>query len=235
MTEQFCDKIMNEIKQKKVCPRPCWFYHVKRLSLWLAIILLIIVIGWSLAIDWHLLTSYDWEMARQTNIPLWRHAVMALPYLWLIVAGIGLWLIIALTRKTESGYRWPIIRALSVIFVIIGIVGFFGHLFKGDKIAHERMMRSRFYQASVFTNEDLWSRPDWGVLSGTIIEQKPDGYLMVKDYKNNVWRVSADNVLDFDRPLEQPFRDKQVRFKGERQNNCETPDIFKANWLRQDR
>lgn len=233
MSQNLSDKIMNEITEHKVCPRPCWFYRIKSLFIWMFLVILVFIIGWSLAIDWHLLSSYDWEMARQTNIPLWRHAVMALPYLWLIVAGIGLWLVISLTRKTEKGYRWPVIKSLAVIFVLIGVIGFVGHLVKGDKLTHERMMRSRIYRASVFTNDDLWTRPEWGVLSGTIISQQQDGNLIIRDGKDRVWNVDpkqGEGFGDFSMGFKEGER---LRIKGFKEEACSSSSpIFRANWLK---
>ena len=232
MTDQFCDKIMNEISEHKVHPRACWYYRLKRISIWIVLVLLVLIIGWSLSIDWFLLSSYDWEMARQTNIPLWRHVIMVIPYLWLIVAGIGMFSVLALVRRTEGGYRWPILRALSLVLVIGGVIGFLGHMFSGDKITHEQMMRSGFYRASVFTNDDLWSRPEWGVLSGTIVGHAPDGSFMVKDPKDHVWSVSPDQVEDFDGPMAELKEGAKLRVKGIKQETCQSAPIFKAKSLK---
>lgn len=228
MTDQFSDKIMNEISEHKVCPRPCWFYNLKRISIWAILVGLVLIIGWSLSIDWYLLSSYDWETARQTNVPLWRHVVLAMPYLWLVIAGLGMYLVMALVRRTDSGYRWPIIRALCVVLVIGGVIGFFGHISRGDKIIHEEMMRSNLYRASVFTNDDLWSRPEWGILSGTIVGHDKDDNLMIRDSKNRVWNVAADEVEDFDGPLVELKEGINMRFKGIKQDTCQSAPVFRA-------
>lgn len=231
MPENLSDKIMNEITEQRVCPRPCWFYRLKKLFIWFSLIILVLIIGWSVAIDWYLLTSYDWEMARQTNIPLWRHAVMALPYLWLIVAGIGLWLVITLARKTDSGYRWPVVKSLAVIFVISGAIGFVGHLLKGDKLAHDQMMRSKFYRASVFTNDDLWAKPEWGVLSGTVVGREPEGNLIIRDPRNRIWHVDHHQRNIFGSSTMELKEGDKIKIKGYKEEACTmSAPIFRAHW-----
>jgi hypothetical protein len=230
MTQEFCEKVINEIKAQKVCPRPCWYYQLKRLALWLTIILAIVVIGWALSIDWYLLGSYDWELAGQTNLPLWRHIVMAIPYLWIIFAGLTIWLVIKLSRQADNVYRWSLFRVLAIVLLIGGVIGLVSHLLKGDETLHGQMMRSALYRASVFTNEDLGSRPDWGILTGRLIEHRPGG-IKIQDYNGNVWNISNDQIEDFDNIFANRPTGTSLKLRGMRIDACQSEPIFKAHWF----
>ncbi|HSA07753.1 MAG TPA: hypothetical protein P5099_00025, partial [Candidatus Moranbacteria bacterium] len=61
MTE-ISDKIIKDIKEKNIHPKPRWFFAVRNLAFWLLFIAAIFVGALSFAVILDVLTNHDWDI-----------------------------------------------------------------------------------------------------------------------------------------------------------------------------
>lgn len=187
--------ILDKIKRGKIKPIPRWQFVLMHFLLWFAYILAIVFGALAFSVIFRLIKGVEWEMIRHAKGAIYGF-LFVLPYLWLIILGVVLFLAGKLFEKTKKGYRLKhIIVVLSsvAISLVLGMVLYFvgvGHSVENsltEKIgpyAEWRENRDRFLVA-----------PDDGVLAGKVVDIKPEEKLMIIDFMGTKWNVDISEAI----------------------------------------
>lgn len=215
--------ILDKIKKDKIKPIPRWQFISLYILLWAAYLLAIALGALAFSVIFRLIRGVEWEMVRQAKGPI-HGFLLILPYLWLIILGVVLFLAGKLFEKTKKGYQLKhIVVVLSsvAISLILGMMFYFvgvGHSVENSltknvgPYAEWRDQRDQFLVA-----------PDKGVLVGRVLDVKPKEELMIIDFMGAKWIVDISDAVSKDNF--QPQIGRPVGLAGEKISN----DEFRAD------
>jgi hypothetical protein len=192
MENKISQLAVENIKQHQIKPRPKLKFIVKRSFVWLVAFVSIICGSLAFAVTLYLLFDYDQEAFSRLGAGVILHA---LPYFWFIFLFAFIGLGEFYYRHTTFGHRYRftvITLAYIAITVLAGSIGYAAGL--GSKIENSIANNLPFYQKYLYNKESVWTQPESGLLSGTIISINGQA-LMITDFNNTQWKVEFGNTF----------------------------------------
>ena len=188
-------KILETIKQKQLKPKPKWQFLVGNYAVWTASVFVVLIGSLSVSILIHKIITQDWDIHPFLERSLFSHVMQSLPYIWLVLLAILIFLSYFNVRHTKSGYKysayWIVIGSVVVSLLLGGI---FYTTKVGPKLEMALQRGFPFYQHLVPNKEMMWSNPDQGLIAGEIIEI--DGQVLgIEDFNQQVWQVDISEAM----------------------------------------
>ncbi len=194
--KKLSDKIVSEIKEKKIRPKPKWIFLLKDYFIWSIFGISVVIGGLAFVVILFLLTTNDWDVYKHLGRDPSLYFLTMLPRIW--IGTLILFLLIAYYnyRHTKKGHRYKtyVIVLGSVLgSVVIGTVLFFTGL--GSRIEESFASVLPYYGGFMEHRMKIWTQPQKGLLAGEIIKVKSKNILLIEDFKKNVWKVDISNAL----------------------------------------
>ncbi|MCD4668967.1 MAG: hypothetical protein K8S14_00830 [Actinomycetia bacterium] len=99
-------------------------------------------------------------------------------------------------RHTRTGYRYPLLKILSiniVISVLLGVTFFYtGGAEKMEQIFAEKIPAYKGIEENKISR---WSDPENGFLGGVIIEDKNNEIILVEDFSGKKWEIIIQEII----------------------------------------
>ncbi|PIQ67214.1 hypothetical protein CO173_04490 [Candidatus Uhrbacteria bacterium CG_4_9_14_3_um_filter_41_35] len=208
----FADKILERLETEKVTPNAKWKYSGKNVLFWLIWVFSVQIGAIAFASSLFTLFNAGWQYYSATHDSFFRFFIESMPYMWLLVLCIFLYIGLENIRHTTKGYRYSIPFILfcsvigSLIFGVFLYVFGLGQLF--DEVIGNRVP---FHDTVVEHQEAIWLHPENGLLAGAFNEfnselEPASAYNFVAlDGKN--WQIDTsdlraqdfENIAEFSR------------------------------------
>jgi hypothetical protein len=215
---------LEEIKEKKIQPKPKWEFLLKEYLIWVFGIGSLLVGGLAFSVIIHMSITNDWDVYEYINNSLVSFILATLPYFWLMCLGIFIALAYYNFKHTKSGYHYQI-HALVLVSVISSILlgGVFYSVGLGRTLDVVFSENVPAYHQFMNHRRALWKHPEKGLLAGIITEKNGDD-IKVKDFDGKTWSISLDDIIfDDDLDIEKGSRVRLIgrvtsdgEFKAER-------------------
>ncbi len=210
--EDLSHKVLDEIKDKHITPKPKWQFVSRDLLFWGAFAFSVGVgaVAFSAMLD--RVTSIDWDIYPQLGRGPVTHVVLSLPYLWVVVVVLFSLLAIYNFRHTKEGYRYRpiIVITTSIVISIVGGTALFLTGF-GGQIDEQVAQRPPLGPMMPGHPADVWQKPEMGLLAGQILSVESDSELSLRDLLGEPWQVIYTEAR-FRIPL---FPGEQIKIIGE--------------------
>lgn len=195
MNNALPEKIMEEIKKQGIEPHSRWHFLLKRSVLWSLATVATIFGGIAVAVIIFIFIDHDANARVYLNESVFTDLLETVPYLWLGT----LLLIIGSTqyaiRHTKFGYRYTTSRIVGVAMVSSVLLGIaLNSLEVGERVQDFLAERLPYYNELVSTSNDVWSRPEKGLLGGTITDIISSEEFKLTDFHNKDWLVERSEV-----------------------------------------
>lgn len=206
------NKVLDEIKDKNITPKPRWQFVSRDLLFWAAFSVSVGVGAVAVSAMLDRITSIDWDIYPQLGRGPVLHVFMSLPYLWVVVVVLFSLLAIYNFRHTKEGYRYRpvVVITTSVIISLVGGTALFlvGY---GGKI-DECVVQRPSFALTIERPRDVWGQPERGLLAGEIeaIDDEEKSFRLL-DLAGEPWQVLYFRAV-YQIPL---FPDEQVKIIGE--------------------
>jgi hypothetical protein len=171
MEKDLSENILHKIKEEKIKPKSRWQFILQDYVVWFVFFVSIISGAVSLSVALYLLQINDWGAYVFITPNFINFVLITLPYFWLIVFPIFLWISYHYFQHTRAGYRLEFIKIvafnlgasalLGVSFYAVGIGRFADNVF---------IKRAPFYGEMMMEREKIWHNPEMGVVAGKIGE-----------------------------------------------------------------
>ena len=195
MNNTLPEKIIEEIKNRGIVPRPRWYFLLKRSVLWSLVAIATILGGIAVAIIIFIFIDHDTNARVYLNESIFVDLLETVPYLWfatlLLLIGVAQYVI----RHTKSGYRYATARIVGIVVmssVALGIV--LSALEVGERVQDFLAKKVLYYDEFVSTSKDEWSHPEKGLLGGTVISIISPEEFKLTDFRNKDWLVEKGQV-----------------------------------------
>ncbi|MFH0928715.1 MAG: hypothetical protein V1821_04565 [bacterium] len=188
-------KVQQLIKEEQKKPLPSWIFLVRETACGLALVVLIVVSSIAICTAVFLVHDHDWAVREATHESYARHILGMLPYFWLAAIVFLIGFVGLLFKQMRHGYiyrRSEIIIGGSVVAVIFGaVLATFNCGVPVEKIAADVVPA---YEAMVERQEEVWNRPEKGLLSGQIQATPESGFTLI-DRRQVNWAVQDNGVV----------------------------------------
>jgi len=192
------DSVMEQIEKKEVIPKPRWEFLLKNYSMWAVggIALLLGAVATSSAL--FVLRNGDWFLLQRLSGSLLGHSVSVIPFLWIVLLIIFILLAMYQMKHTQRGYRYSfaIIVGNVIASILLGIVMYvFGLGYVADTFVGRVLP---LYSPFEERREQMWTQPENGLLSGTVLGTSSDSMYEMQDFLGKVWSISTDKIDSVD-------------------------------------
>ncbi|MCD6109491.1 hypothetical protein J7J83_01920 [bacterium] len=221
--------ILKEIDEKHIKPIPKWQFILLNIGLFVMFGFAILFGSLATGLILFHIFSTDWEIVPRIGGGL-HSFIYVLPYMWIIVTGLMIFLATLVYKHTFKGYRLKpsIIVLISIIAsLLVGSVLFATKSAEGmEKILRENVAPYAQYRES---RERIWQTPEHGILPGRIIDIKKTSFMLLDDFSGKRWQVDITDAK-MPRFIKKPQVGDLVIVTGERtgQNSFEADGIRPA-------
>ena len=199
MEKDFSKEILEKIKKEQIKPKSKWRFVAKDYVVWLVFAVSIVLGALSFSVILHFWEINDWDAYYRVNDNFLAFALLTMPYFWLICFTLFICIAYLYLRHTNTGYRLEFAKivlwnlALSFIFgSVLYSIGL------GRQAESEFAKRAPLYQGLRSKQEDVWLRPEQGVIIGRVVEIRLDGdFFELDDPRQVTWTVDASGARYF--------------------------------------
>ncbi|MCA9362243.1 hypothetical protein KC906_02620 [Candidatus Kaiserbacteria bacterium] len=196
--------VFDRIEHEKVCPHSRWFFHSRECIVWFFWFLSVLVGALAVAVSLFVVVHGQYALYEATHDNFITFLVDALPYLWISIFGLMVFVAVYNLRHTKHGYRHPLwmIMASSIVLSFAGgsALQFFGFGYTIDDILGERMA---LYVSQKKFEQQLWQDPDDGRLLGRQVYSTlaPTSTVVFEDFGGRRWSLNVSELHPRDREL----------------------------------
>jgi len=208
--DNFTDKLIAEIREKKIEPKPRWRFLLKNYTFYTVGVLSLLIGSLAMAVMIYLAKFNDLSIHTQIEKTFLEFLLLNLPYFWLLFLAFFIFIIYYNLKHTSKGYRYSpfLLVAVSVILsIILGVIFFFAGF--GEKIDDVLGRRAPFYGHVLNRQVDFWSQPDEGRLAGIIVDSNQKGFFILLDRDLKEWKIVFSSKISYNPNLltnHQPIR-----------------------------
>lgn len=184
------DKALKAIKEKNISPQPKWQIVLRNHVFWILFGSSIAVGAVAVSIVLSILSERDWDVYGYLDKSLAEYAIISVPYLWLFTFILFAFSSYYYFKNTSKGYRYDMPVVLMASFsasMLLGTMFFFSGLdfhireFVADNFP--------FYERITYTNDDVWSSSEKGLLGGEVTEIRTPDLFVLRDPSGAIWSV----------------------------------------------
>lgn len=188
--------VLEKIDKKEIKPRPKWQFILSHVLLWavfgVSIILGSIATGLVLA----KLFANDWTLVPKLPGGPVRGFLLVLPYLWIGVMILMIFITSQVFTKTKKGYKYhPWIIVVLSILVSIAIGSILFATKTADYVENSMRTHLKPYEQYQELREKVWHAPDNGVLPGKIVRISSDKLIILNDLTGKKWNVDIADAM----------------------------------------
>jgi hypothetical protein len=198
------DLLFERIETEQVLPKSRLFFQGQECFFWSLWFLSVFVGALAVAVFVFVVSHFQYEFYEATHENFLTFMVDALPYIWLIVFALMVYVSVYNLHHTKHGYRYPLwlILVSSVVLSLAGgsVLQFFGFGFTVDNILGHQMP---MYISRDKLEQKFWQAPEEGRLVGKQIFStlSPTTTIVFEDFSGQRWNIDINELhqheLDF--------------------------------------
>ena len=208
--------VMSRIGCGEVSPRSRRFFQTRECAVWTLWAISAAVGALAVAVTLFVITFRQYELYEATHENFFTFMVEVLPFLWIVVFGLMVFVGVYELRHTKRGYRYPLWQIFGSSMVLSLAGGAALHLFGfGYSTDHMLGQLMHMYNSQEKIEEKMWQAPDEGRLLGRFGEpaSPPSTLVRFTDVSGNEWKVNIDELSDKEKGLMR--KDEVVRLIGQ--------------------
>jgi len=193
--------LFERIKHDNVCPRSRWFFHSRECVMWFLWFLSVVVGALAIAVTLFVVRYQQYALYEAThNSPL-IFTVEALPYVWIAVFALMVYVAMYNLRHTKHGYRYPLWTILASSVVVSFAGGSALHMVDlGYSVDRTLGQHMGFYTSQDKYQKKLWQNPREGRLLGVQVYTtlSPTTTIIFRDSTGTSWIMDVSELPELD-------------------------------------
>ncbi|MFA5878245.1 MAG: hypothetical protein WC845_02675 [Candidatus Staskawiczbacteria bacterium] len=192
---EISEKVIQDIEEKKIHPRPRWYFLMGRYSTFSLFVFSIVFGALSVATILFMLFDYDRDISQYFGRGLFKDILISIPYLWIVLFVFFILSADYNLRRTPRGYRFELHKIILLNLFLSILVGTGLFCFGFDSEIDDLVSRNvPFYENLIYNKDDIWVFPEKGLLSGEVIQIIGPGSFTLRDFHGYVWRVNEEGL-----------------------------------------
>jgi len=195
--KNLAQKLIDQIKENKISPRPRWRFWLKNSLMWSAGGLALIISALAISVMTYLFQYNDLAIYQRAHKSLIEVFLLTLPYFWLMFLAIFIFIIYYNIRQTKRGYRYHLAVIIGGSMAISLILGFLFHRIGWGQDIDDLLGAKAPLYGQIFNRQmDFWLEPEDGRLAGVITDRNEENLIIV-DPQGKTWEVQFAPGEDF--------------------------------------
>jgi len=187
-------KLINKIISEHIKPSPRWHFVFKNYILWIVFFMFIIFGSIAFSIILYAVAESDFNLLTSLSHSKIQFLIASLPFLWILFLVIFLITSIIGIRHTRAGYRYPLLKILSINIVISVLLGGLFFYTGGAERMEQIFAENIPVYKGIEENKILrWSDPENGFLAGVIIEGSNE-IILIEDLSGKKWEINIQEI-----------------------------------------
>lgn len=189
------DHLMSKIKKEAIQPNPKGRFK-NQFGLSMVVLSTLTILGSvAFSIILFAIQQVDFQLLKHLKHSPLEFLLAIIPSIWMVALIISLALIIYGIRNSQKGYKFSLAGSAlysSIFSILIGTLFFL----YGGAATFERIFALHVdaYESIAERKMQLWSLPEEGYLSGTILETG-NFNLTLQDFSNNTWEIQHPDAF----------------------------------------
>jgi heme/copper-type cytochrome/quinol oxidase subunit 2 len=183
-------KLIERIKEERVRPIPRWRFTLKDSLVWLSFIACILFGALAFSVILFAIQQADFNLLGHLSHSFFEMLLALMPVAWIIFLVIFLVSAIFSIKNSKKGYKFAppsLVGFATGLSILLGTLFFISG--GADWLENAFASRINVYEGIEERKARVWSEPENGFLSGTIISAG-DSLFELKDLKGKAWQVS---------------------------------------------
>ena len=183
-------KIMKKVKDGTVKKIPKWRFVVKKIFIWISLVVAIILGAFSVAMMIFQVVNVEWDLVPRVALDAGLVLFKLVPFFWLFIAIILFVFVYFDFKNTRKGYRYGggvIVGASLLVAFVLGLCIYF---VKTPEFADDMFLKMPFYKNMRAGREMMWNAPERGVIAGVIIKLEGNEAIILEDMMEFVWNIN---------------------------------------------
>jgi len=194
METDLSQKVLEEIREEKIRPKPRWQFLLKDGLVWLIFSSSIIIGALATAVIIFNIQFSDWEVYEKAYpgpVEFWLDVI---PFLWLIVFTIFVFVSLYYFKHTKNGYKYGMIGIVLLSLVSSLILGGLAYgMGLGEKIEFALTNSVPYYPGVMQRRVKMWIKPNEGLLAGKILKIDGKNFKLI-DLQDKEWQVLGEKA-----------------------------------------
>jgi len=194
MKDNIIQKVLGEIKTKKIEPKAKWQFLLKDSFVWVLFVLSILIGALATSAAIFNIKFSDWDVYGRMPIARSSFLISVLPYFWLIIL-VGLIFVSYYNLKhTKKGYKYSVVGIILLSLLASLILGSVSYsLGMGEKMERRATQHLPFYKGLEGRRMQMWQKHPDKMLAGKILKIY-EGKLDLEDLKKEMWEVNTESA-----------------------------------------
>ncbi len=226
MKDPLPEKIIKEIEDHNLVPKPRWQFLLKRTTLWSFAGFATILGGVAVSIIIFVFVDHDFVAHTYLNQSVFEDVLLTIPYVWFLALVILVVIAQYSFRHIKFVYHHATLLIVGLVLagnILIGLV--LNTIDAGEHIDNFLDRTVPYYSQLVYTSKDVWSHPEKGLLGGTVINAIKKQEFEMMDFHKVIWRIDINALQNDDIFLINPG--VKIKIIGVKENNS----LFKAQHI----
>jgi hypothetical protein len=207
-------KVLEHIDKQDIAPRSRWKFRIQNNVFWLLWAISVIVGAGAVAASIFIFANVGWGFYDTTHESFLGFVFDSLPYVWISILIILIFIAYENIRFTTSGYRYPFFAIIILSVCVSGVGGVVLYGFGLGKVFDQTAGENiPYYRTINAYQQKIWVKPTRGLLAGTIDEigNNAESFKLTA-FDGTKWVVVGSELNDLDREVISDY--KMVRIVG---------------------
>ncbi|MBK8504678.1 MAG: hypothetical protein IPL46_22195 [Saprospiraceae bacterium] len=189
------NKILDRIKKDAIRPTPRWLFTLKNAAIWTGFLMAVLLGALAFSVILLAVQQTDFTITSHLSHTKLELFLGLLPIIWLVLLLFFLAIAIASIRSSWRGYKFSILRLLTIcVFMSISLGTLFFIAGGSQRLENAFALNVLTYESIEERKIQVWSNPAEGYLSGKIIGVN-DQTLILEDFNKDHWEVNYSKAF----------------------------------------
>lgn len=188
------DELIEKMKSLNLKPKPVWYFTACRSFYWVLFIVSVILGAFAFSVILFSIQQIDFNLIAHMSHSRLEFLLGLAPFIWIISLFIFLFSAMIGIKKSRKGYKLSYLKIIvfsSSFSILAGTLFFIGG--GGEWLEYSFSVRAGLYEGIESKKIKLWSEPEKGFLSGTIIEVN-NVNIQLNDFANKIWNIDIEHA-----------------------------------------
>jgi hypothetical protein len=188
------EKLINKIKEDKLEPLPRWRFTLKDTTAWTVFTVAAVFGALAFSVVLFSVQQAEFDLLGHMSHS-WLEFLLALvPLVWIICLVVFLLSAIISIRNSKKGYKFPSLTLVGLCASISILLGTLFFLVGGGQWLENTFEDNvSIYESVQDRKTKLWSMPEDGYLSGTILRVAGNS-MELEDFQKKTWTINIDDI-----------------------------------------
>lgn len=207
-THDIARTVLAKIKDEHIEPKASWHFRLKNIGMWVGGIGAMLVGGSALSALFFGVRNAEWDAYGATHGTFIGFFFTTLPYLWILLGIVFVFLAYEGIRHTKRGYRHRVAVLVVGSLFISSFIGM-GLYTVGVGYAFDSAAgRLPFHKGTLEQKIERWVQPERGLLAGTI--EQDEGAYVLTAFDESVWNITYERLTPRDEVVLNHFDDVRL-------------------------